>query len=102
MAWYRSSMKSGAEDGGLSGGWGLGLPGRPRMVRISFCISFFSRPLSFRKLEGTTASACWLHSERESRSSRERRSRVQGWMADVDLALPVCVRVILVKRQERL
>ena len=94
-------MKSGAEEGGRSGGWGLGLPGRPRMDRISFCISFFSRPLSLLKLEWTTASACWLHRERKSRSSRGRRSRVLGcsrgrWRLEEDLL------VILLQRQEKL
>lgn len=94
-------MKSGAEEGGRSGGWGLGLPGRPRMDRISFCISFFSRPLSLLKLEWTTASACWLHRERKSRSSRGSRSRVLGcrrgrWRLEEDLL------VILPQRQEKL
>lgn len=121
MAWYKSSMKSGAEEGGRSGGWGLGLPGRPRMDRISFCISFFSRPLSRLKLEWTTASACWLHKERKSRSSRGRRSRVLGWRrgrwgleVEVDLVccwktpppplllLLMCCCFILLQRQEKL
>ncbi|TNN50792.1 hypothetical protein EYF80_039004 [Liparis tanakae] len=78
MAWYRSSMKSGAEEGGLSGGWGRGRPGRPRMDRISFCSSFFSRPLRRRKLEWTSASACWLHRATQRRSRRS-RSGAPGW-----------------------